>query len=376
MYKHLDNIYRLGIKELFSFRHDIVMVILVIYTFTYAVYVPAKDAQMELKNASIGIVDEDRSQLSGRIFDSMLQPYFKPAVQINYDDIDSVMDSGKFTFVVNIPPKFEADILARRNPNIQVNVDATAMTQAGHGASYIQNIISQEIKEYMIDELDPLNEPVNFAVRTKYNPNLNSTWFLGVMQIINMTTLLAVILTGAALIREREQGTIEHLLVMPITVFEIMTAKVWANGLVIVIAATLSLLIVVEQLLNVPIKGSVPLFMLGTIIYLFSVTALGILLATIARSMPQFGLLAFPIFMIMNLLSGSSTPLESMPKWLQITMQISPSTHFVNFAQAILYRGAGFEIVWKDFVMIALIGIVYFLVALFRFRKTITTMQA
>lgn len=376
MYKHLNNTYRLGVKELFSFRHDIVMVILVIYTFTYAVYVPSQSALMELRNASIGIVDEDRSQFSRRISDAMLQPYFKPAVQINYDDIDSVMDSGKFTFVVNIPPNFEADILAKQLPTVQVNVDATAMAQAGNGAIYIQNIISQEIKNYMLDEVSPINEPVNVAIRTKFNPNLNSTWFLGVMQIINMTTLLAVILTGAALIREREQGTIEHLLVMPLTVVEIMTAKIWANGLVIVIAATLSLLIVVQQLLNVPILGSIPLFILGTIIYLFSVTALGILLATIARSMPQFGLLAFPIFMIMNLLSGSSTPLESMPTWLQISMQFVPSTHFVNFAQAILYRGADFDIVWKDFAAIFVIGIVYFFVALIRFRKTITKMQA
>ena len=376
MYKHLNNIYRLGVKELFSFRHDIVMVILVIYTFTYAVYVPSQSSLMELRNASIGIVDEDYSQFSRRISDAMLQPYFKSAVQINYDDIDSVMDSGKFTFVVSIPPNFEADILAKQQPTVQVNVDATAMAQAGNGAIYIQNIISQEIKNYMLDEFDPIAMPVNVAIRTKFNPNLNSTWFLGVMQIINMTTLLAVILTGAALIREREQGTIEHLLVMPLTVVEIMTAKVWANGLVIVIAATLSLLIVVQHFLNVPILGSIPLFILGTIIYLFSVTALGILLATIARSMPQFGLLAFPIFMIMNLLSGSSTPLESMPNWLQITMHFAPSTHFVNFAQAILYRGAGFDIVWKDFVLIAAIGSVYFLVALFRFRKTITTMQA
>ncbi len=376
MLENVENIYRLGVKELFSLRHDTVMIVLLIYTFTYAVYVPAQNALIELRHASVAIVDEDHSQLSKRIFDAMLQPYFKPAVEINYHDIDQVLDSGRFTFVIDIPPKFEADILARRQPIIQVNVDATAMTQAGNGASYIRNIISQEIKNYMMDDIDHIKVPVNVAIRTKFNPNLHSSWFLGVMQIINMITLLAVILTGAALIREREQGTIEHLLVMPLAVSEIMTAKVWANGLVIVIAATISLLVVVQHLLGVPIAGSILLFTFGTILYLFSVTALGILLATIARSMPQFGLLAFPIFMIMNLLSGSTTPLESMPKWLQITMQFVPSTHFVNFAQAILYRAADFGIVWKDFAVITVIGIVYFSVALFRFRKAMSAMQA
>lgn len=376
MFKRIQNIYRLGVKELYSFRYDTVMVVLVLYAFTYEVYVPAQDAQLELRNASIAIVDEDQSQLSARIFDAMLPPYFKTPMLINYDEIDSAQDSGRFTFIVVIPQKFQADILSKHQPTIQVNVDATAMTQAGHGVNYIQKITNHEVNNYMIDEIESIQLPVKIVTRIKFNPNLQSAWFLGVMQIIDMITLLAIILTGAALIREREQGTIEHLLVMPLTVIEIMIAKIWANGFIIVVAATLSLLIVVQYLLSMPIAGSIPLFVIGTIIYLFSVTSLGILLATIARSMPQFGLLAFPVFMVMNLLSGSVTPLESMPEWLQNIMQFVPSTHFVGFAQAILYRGADFGIVWKDLAVITTIGIVYFILSLMRFRKTITTMQA
>ena len=204
---------------------------------------------------------------------------------------------------------------------------------------------------------------------------LKSSWFLAVMQIINNITLMAILLTGAALIREREHGTIEHLLVMPLRPSEIMLAKVWANGLVIIIAATLSLWLVVHTVLGVPIAGSIPLFVLGTAIYLFSVTALGIFLATLARSMPQFGLLALPVFITMNLLSGGLTPLESMPKLLQVIMQFSPATHFVSLAQAILYRGAGLAVVWPEFVVVAAIGAVFFIAALLRFRKTVALMQ-
>ena len=196
------------------------------------------------------------------------------------------------------------------------------------------------------------------------------------MQLINMITIMAIVLTGAALIREREHGTIEHLLVMPLTPAEIMIAKVWANGLVTVIAATLSLKLVIQGVLQVPISGSITLFVIGTVIYLFSVTALGIFLATLARSMPQFGLLAFPVFIIMILLSGGSTPLESMPSWLQHLMQLSPSTHFVSFAQAILYRGAGFDVVWPQFAAVSGIGAVFFVGALLRFRKMVTLIQA
>jgi ABC-2 type transport system permease protein len=374
--QRLANIYRLGVKEFFSLRRDLVMVALIVYAFTYAVYAPTQHAQTELKNASVAIVDEDRSQLSQRLHDTLLQPLFQPPAELAAHEIDGAMDSGSYTFVIDIPPKFEADVLAGRQPELQINVDATAMTHAGHGATYLQQIIAQEIREFMRGKRAALQEPVSLVVRAKFNPNLNSTWFMGVMQIINMITLLAIMLTGAALIREREHGTLEHLLVMPLTPAEIIIAKVWANGLIIVIAATLSLKVVVQGLLDVPIAGSVPLFVAGTVLYLFSATALGIFIATIARSMPQFGLLALPIFTVMYLLSGGTTPLDSMPRWLQIAMQFSPSTHFVSLAQAVLYRSAGFDVVWPSFAAVAAIGSVFFLSALVRFRKTISVSQA
>ena len=373
--QRLANIYRLGVKEFYSLRRDPVMVGLIVYAFTYAVYAPTQQAQMELNNASVAVVDEDRSQLSRRLHDALLQPFFQPPADLALNEIDTALDSGRYTFVIDIPPKFEADVLSSRQPELQINVDATAMTQAGHGAIYLQQIIAQEVREFMRGKGTAVQEPVTLVVRSKFNPNLKSTWFMGVMQIINMITLLAIMLTGAALIREREHGTLEHLLVMPLSPAEIMIAKVWANGLIIVIGATISLKVVVQWLLAVPIAGSVPLFVAGTILYLFSVTALGIFLATIARSMPQFGLLALPVFTIMYLLSGGTTPLDSMPLWLQLVMQFSPSTHFVSIAQAILYRSAGFEVVWPSFAAVTGIGVVFFLSELMRFRKTISETQ-
>jgi ABC-2 type transport system permease protein len=161
----------------------------------------------------------------------------------------------------------------------------------------------------------------------------------------------------------------DHLLVMPLTPFEIAMSKIWANGLVIVVAVGLSLRFVVHGLLGVPIAGSIPLFLIGAAVYLFFATAIGIFLGTIARSMPQLGLLYLLVFLPMNMLSGSNTPLESMPAWLAAIMQASPSTHFVSLAQAILYRGAGFAVVWPQFVIVALIGGVFLWLALLRFRR-------
>jgi len=196
------------------------------------------------------------------------------------------------------------------------------------------------------------------------------------MKIISNITLLSVVLAGAALIREREHGTIEHLLVMPLAPMEIMAAKIWANGLVVLVAAGLSLWLVVKGVLGVPIAGSLTLFLFGAALHLFSSTSLGIFLATVARSMPQFGLLMILVIVPLDMLSGALTPRESMPAAIQTIMLAAPTTHFVKFAQAVLYRGAGFEVVWRDFLAIIALGAVFFLVALARFRRSVALTQA
>jgi ABC-2 type transport system permease protein len=163
----------------------------------------------------------------------------------------------------------------------------------------------------------------------------------------------------------------DHLLVMPLTPFEIALSKVWANGLVIAVAVALSLYLVLRMMLGIPVAGSIPLFMVGVVIYLFFATAVGIFLGTVARSMPQLGLLYMLVFLPMNMLSGSNTPLESMPVWLARIMQVSPSTHFVAFAQSILYRGAGLDVVWPQFLAVAAIGALFFGLAILRFRSVV-----
>ncbi|KUL92768.1 membrane protein [Bosea sp. WAO] len=369
---HLENIFELVIKELRSIRADPVMLILLVYSFSIAVYTVATGASTEAKNLSVGIVDEDRSDLSRQIQHALNPPLFKSAVTINARAIDEEMDHGRLVFVLEIPPSFQADLLSGRRASLQLNVDATAMTQAGNGAVYIQSIIAQEVTNFLSGRETLADVPVNVVIRAKFNPNLDSAWFTSVMQVINSITLLTVILTGAALIREREQGTVEHLLVMPVVPTEIMLAKIIANGIVILVAAGLSLALVVQWWLQVPIAGSLTLFLAGAALYVFAVAALGIMLGTLATTMGQFGLLAIPILVLMQLLSGSSTPMESMPVWLQYTMQtISPTPHFVAFAQAVLYRGAGLSVVWLQLVALIVIGGIYFAYALSRFRRVI-----
>ncbi len=368
-----SNIFWLGTKELRSFFRDWVLLSLVIYSFSLAVVSHAQSNSQELYHASIAVVDEDHSALSRRITNSFLMPYFKPPVLIPGSESQSLMDAGKYTFVLGIPPNFERDVLAHRKPNFQLNVDATAMVQAGLGSGYAQQIIDTSIAQFLSrDERIP-TYPVNLAIRIAFNPNVTTSWFTSVMSIIGNVNMLAIILAGAALVREHEHGTMDHLMVMPLTPFEIAMAKIWANSLVIVIAVGLSLYFVVQLLLKVPLAGSIPLFLIGTLIYLFFATGLGLFLGTIARSMPQLGLLYVLVATPMNILSGGATPLESMPRWLAITMQASPSTHFVSFAQAILFRGAGLDVVWPQFLATTSIGAFFLTLSLLRFRTIAST---
>ena len=374
MFRKIQNIFNLGVKELRSLGRDKAMLALIVFAFTVSIYSSATVTPGSLHNAPIAIADQDKSQLSNRIINSFYEPYFLSPADIVPNEIDGLLDRGAYTFAIDIPPNFQRDVLAGRHPQLQVNIDATRMSQAFLGNSYIQNITLGEVNEFLAKYRSQGRLPVDLEVRMRFNPNLTQSWFGSVMAIINNITMLSIVLTGAALIREREHGTVEHLMVMPLTPFEIMMSKIWSMGLVVLIASAVSLLLVVKTLLQVPIEGSILLFMCGVALSLFATTSIGIFMGTIARSMPQFGLLMILVLLPLNMLSGGMTARESMPQLVQDIMLTMPTTHFVSLAQAILYRGAGFEIVWPQFVILVVIGSVFFSFALMRFRKTIATM--
>jgi ABC-2 type transport system permease protein len=369
----LASIFRLGLKELQSLRRDPVLIALIIWAFSAGVYVAADGMGSDLHNVSIAVVDEDRSPLSRQLTESLRPPEFSKPELISFQDIDKGLDTQTYSFVLVFPERLEADVLQGKQPQIQLNIDATAMMQAGTGSNHISQAFNEEITRYQHDRgITVQTSPVSLVSRYAFNPNLTSSWFSTIMEIINNITMLTVVLTGAAVMREREHGTLEHLLAMPLTPLEIMMAKVWANGLVILIAVALSLKLVIERILGVPVAGSIGLFLCGTALYLFFASALGILLGTIAKSMPQFGLLFILTILPMNLLSGGQTPLESQPALLRNLMSGVPSAQFVSMAQGILYRGADFSIVWPKFLAMTAVGLLLFVLAAARFRKSIS----
>ncbi|HQU47536.1 MAG TPA: ABC transporter permease [Casimicrobiaceae bacterium] len=368
------NVYRLGVKELWGLRRDPVMLLLVVFLFTVSVYTSATAVPEILNKAPIAIVDEDRSPLSERIAGAFYPPQFLTTHATSLSGIDAGLDSGEYTFALVIPPGFQRDVLAGRAPAVQLNVDATRMSQAFSGSGYAQQIVLGEVNEFVARERGTARAPVELELRARFNPTLNPSWFGSVMSIINNVTMLSILLTGAALIREREHGTIEPLLAMPVTPTEIMLSKVWSMGLVVLVAATLSLLFVVQGLIHVRIEGSVALFVGVAALNLFATTSMGIFMATMTRSMPQFAMLLILVLLPLQMLSGASTPRESMPVFVQDIMLAAPTTHFVAAAQAILYRGAGVAFVWPQMLWLAAIGSVFFAFSLRRFSRTIGQM--
>ncbi len=371
----LSNIYRLGLKELKSLLADKTLLVLICWAFSGAIYTAATATSQELHNAPVAVVDEDQSPLSRRIVDAFYKPYFNLPRQITLAELDRGMDLGTYNFTLIIPNNFQRDVQAGRQPEIQLNIDATIMSQAFIGATYIKSIALGEVNEYLTGTRDSTATPIRLAPRVRYNPNLTGVWFGGVMEVINNVTMLTIILVGAAFIREREHGTIEHLLVMPLTPFEIMMAKIWANGVAVLTGVTFALTVMVQLVLNVPIAGSLPLFLACAVCYLFAAASIGIFLGTLARSMPQLGLLIILSIIPLMMLSGGVTPRESMPELIQNIMLATPTTYFVRLAQAILYRGAGFEVIWRDLLAMTAVGAVFFTIALIRFRKAVTQTQ-
>ncbi len=374
MWQSLSNIYRLGVKELWSLWRDPVMLVLIAYVFTIGIYSSATAMPETLHHAPIAIVDEDQSPLSQRISSAFYPPQFTPPQMISWSEMDLGMDTGQYTFVLVIPHNFQRDLLTGRSPQMQLNVDATRMSQAFSGSGYVQQIVMGELGEFAQRYRATAVQPVELALRARFNPALEPSWFGSLVQVINHITMLSIILTGAALIREREHGTVEHLLVMPVTPAEIMLSKIWSMGLVVLLAAFISVTMVIQKILHVPVAGSLGLFFMGAALCLFATTSMGIFLATVARNMPQFGMLLMLTLLPLQMLSGGNTPYESMPKLIQNIMQVAPTTHFVALGQAILFRGAGLDLVWPQFAALLVIGAVLFALSLARFRKTLSQM--
>jgi ABC-2 type transport system permease protein len=370
--RYVSNIFWLAGKELKSVIGDPVMVILILWSFVVAVMLEASGAGDTVRNAAIAIVDEDRSPLSRQITAALAPPEFQAPVAMMPDEAAAAMDAGQIMFALSFPPDFAADAIAGNAPAAQLLVDATAVSQAQLGTDYIANILQDETRTFLSGSSDAPEPSLRLELRRAFNPNGNPVWFKAMSSLLNQLSLLTIALTGAAMLREREHGTIEHLMVMPLTPVEVAISKVLATMLVVLAAFIGSLLFVVQGVLQVPVAGSVPLLVAGTAVYLWAAAAIGMFLGTMARSMAQFALLVIMVIIPVIMLSGGMGAIESQPDLVQRLTLALPSRHFLAFAKAVAFRGAGAAEVWPELLLMAGLGIVFFVGSLALFRRSMS----
>ena len=364
------NIFWLIGKEIKSTLGDPVMVGLILWSFFFAVMMEARGAGDTVHNASIAIVDEDNSPLSRQIAGALMPPWFQTPLYMTANQAPAAMDRGDVMYTLNFPPDFGSDAIAGRAPVAQLLADATAVSQAQLGSDYLRNIVADESRVFLTGRSDAPVPDLNLELRRAFNPNGNPIWFKTLSSLLNQLSLLTIVLTGAAMLREREHGTIEHLMVMPLSPVEVALSKVLAVMLIVLVAFVGSLLVVVQGILGVPVAGSMPLLVMGAAVYLWAAAAIGMLLGTLARSMAQFALLIVMTIIPIILLSGGFSAIESQPDAVRRLTMLLPSRHFLAFAKAVAFRGAGLAAVWMQLALMISLGAAFFAASLVLFRRS------
>jgi len=363
------------LKELLQLGRDTLLIGAVIYLFTLDIFM-AGGITMDLKNATVVSHDSDHSQASRELIYRFRPPYFKLAGEIPTSrEATSLLDQGKALVVVDIPPKFQHDLIQGKPTAVQVQVDTSNTILGTLAASYSAQIIGQYGLDVALARMgltESAFENVPMLIdqhRVWYNPNQKDAWFMTISELLTVITILAMLLPASAAVREKERGTIEQLMVTPLSPIQIMLPKVLAMTLVILLGTALSIGLIIEGIYQVPIKGSLLFFFAVTGLYTFAMSGLGLFVSTISRNLAQAAMLVIMIMMPIILLSGAWTPPEAMPMGLRQAMYLSPLYYYIEMGYAILLKGAGLDILWDSLLGLTLLGSVFFGFGVWRFRR-------
>ncbi|MBX3236037.1 MAG: ABC transporter permease [Nitrospiraceae bacterium] len=363
-------------KELLQLFRDLPLMGFLVYSFTVSVYITGTGLQTQLRNAGLLIHDSDRSLSSRELVGRFHAPYFRFDGELTREaEAFERLDGGWSMLVLEIPPRFHEALAAGESASLQVLVDTTNAPQGLSAAGYASRIVGQFAQEAaskrigLGDGTAAAGPMVVSDHRVWYNQDQNETWFESISHLLRMITIFAMLLPAAALVREKERGTVEQLLVSPLTPFQIMFPKVVAMTLVILVATAVALFGVMQPIFGVPIRGSSPLLFALTALFVVATAGMGIFAATLARNQAQVGMLTLLVVAPMLLLSGILTPLESMPAWVGRLMMLSPLRYFVEIAHGILLKGTGLEVLWRQVLALTVLGGALFGFGLWRFRR-------
>jgi ABC-2 type transport system permease protein len=362
-------------KEVLQLGRDLPLLLFLLYSFSLSVYVSGVGLTMQLQNADLLVHDADHSVSSRELIHRFQPPYFRFQGEIA-DPREGLrrLDEGTAMVLLDIPPRFHEALAGREATAVQLLVDTTNAPQGLSAAGYAAQITSRfgsevGLASVGLSSTQSAIPTITSAHRVWFNPNQDETWFQSISHLLRMITVFAVLLPAAALVREKERGTVEQLLVSPLSPFQIMLAKVLAMTAVILLCAAIALFGVLQPVFHVPMKGSAWLFFLLTGLHVFTTSGFGLVAATVTRNQAQVGMITLFLVGPMMLLSGVTTPYESMPKLVQMIMAISPLRYYIDITYGVLLKGAGLDILWKSVGAMVLLGGGLFAFGMWRFRR-------
>jgi ABC-2 type transport system permease protein len=300
--------------------------------------------------------------------------YFDFVRQVSTErEAHDVLARGQVQFVVNIPVNFSRDLLRGDRPSVLLEADATDPAATGNALGSLRMLATSALQHDLKGPLAFLaatDSPIDLRVHAKYNPESITQYNIvpGLMGVV--LTMTMVIITGLAITRERERGTMENLLSMPTRPIEVMTGKILPYILVGYVQVAL-ILVAADFLFRVPMVGSLVLLLGVTLVFITANLAMGITFSTIARNQLQAMQMAFFFFLPSILLSGFMFPFRGMPYWAQILGEILPLTHFLRIVRGILLKGNGIEDVALQLWQIALFAAVALTIGVKRYRQTL-----
>lgn len=364
------------VKELIQLSRDIVLLFFIAYTFTVDIYLAGSGVSLQLNRAAYAVLDSDHSFASRELLYRFRPPHFRLVGEVdNSRESMKMLDDGEAIMILDIPPNFQQSLLRGEAASVQLQVDATHSVLGFLASSYAAQIVGQYgleagLTREGLSVKDIGNIPqIDSRHRVWFNPNQNDGWFMSISELLTVITLFSILLPAAAMVREKERGTVEQLLVSPLTSFQIMFPKVIAMTAVILLGTAVSLFLILKPVFHVPFKGDLFLFFGVTTLYVFTTAGLGLFAATIARNLAQAGMMTILILAPMIFLSGAWTPPEAMPSWLRMGMNISPLHYYMDASFGIILKGNGLESIWPSILGIVVLGGLVFGFGLWRFRR-------
>lgn len=335
-------------KELVGFIRSWQLVFVILYAFTIEVYIAGSGIEIKPRNVAVGYVDYTGGGLSQQILSHLHAPEFSPPRAFESQEaLNRAIFDKEIIVGLIFNPEFEKEWFSHKGPQLDVLLDATAASQAYTTLNYLQNITMG---------FSDASLPLEIRTHKLFNENGNDHTFMALTELLSITTMLSVILTAVVFVREKEQGTWDIMLLMPVDPKLVILAKTISQVLIVMVGIVISLGFVVLGIFPTPMNGSFVAFIVLSFLFAFASAGIGLLVAALAKDVMQVAQLSVIIMMPMIFLSGAWTPIYVMHPILQWLSLMSPLRYYIEGSESIFFRGTAWYDLWPYFLGVTAVG--------------------